>query len=349
MLLIKFGAKNPRLRKAAKRWWQLKTTNPRLRKQSNIIINMTRIAFILSLLFLGSCNKDTDPTVDNSIGQNVSLLVSPNLTDPNYASTDQSHYVVRNTKTHLNKLLLFIGGSFSVPKDYNTICDHGASIGLDVISLSYPNGVETFSFTNSTDPNVFDNYRDEICLGNQVSNVVSVDLLNCISTRVTKLLIYLKNVHPDQNWGQYLTATNTVIWNKIILSGHSQGSGHACYLGKKNLADRVVMFSGPNDYSTYFSSSANWLSQSGQTPLNKHYALLHTQDEVVPFVYQVANLKGLGLLAPTESPILADNLSTPYSNAKALSLNISALSYHNSPIGMNTKLPNIWTYMFTTQ
>jgi hypothetical protein len=293
-----------------------------------------------------SCSKN-DNTVDNTPPKNISILIAPNQTDNNYASTDEPHYVVRNTKTHLNKLLLFIGGSFSIPKNYNLICDSGATIGLDVISLSYPNNVATAPLGTSTDPNIFDNYRSELCFGNQVSTVVDVNALNCITTRATKLLVYLKNTYPSDNWGEYLTATNTIVWNKVILSGHSQGSGHACYIGKYNLADRVVMLSGPNDYSTHFNNSANWLSQTGQTPINKHFSLLHINDEIVPFAYQVANLRALGLLSATQSPLLADNLTAPFSNAKAFSLNIAALSNHNAPVGANVNLPAIWKHMFT--
>jgi hypothetical protein len=305
-----------------------------------------KIYFIAICLFC-SCKKDDIP-VDNTVAQNISVLVTPKQTDNNYASTDESHYIVRNTKTHLNKLLLFIGGSYSVPKDYNFVCDHGATIGLDVISLSYPNGTAAFSMSNSPDPNGFNNFRDEICFGNPVSAIVDVNVLNCITTRTTKLILFLKNTYPDQNWGQYLTATNTILWSKVIVSGHSQGSGHACYLAKTFLTDRVVMFSGPNDFSTFFNNPANWLSQTGLTPLNKYYSLLHTQDEIVPFAYQVANTRALGLLSATQSPLLVDNLTSPYSNARSLSLNIPAISYHNSTVGQNSILPNIWTYLFTT-
>jgi hypothetical protein len=205
-----------------------------------------------------------------------------------------------------------------------------------------------FQCQNSSDPNSFNNFRDELCFGNPVSTIVDVNVLNCITTRATKLLLFLKNTYPDQNWGQYLTPTNTILWSKVIVSGHSQGSGHACYLAKTFLTDKVVMFSGPNDFSTYFNSPANWLFQTGLTPLNKYYSLLHTQDEIVPFVYQVANTRALGLLNSTQSPLLVDNLPSPYSNARSLSLSIPAVSYHNSTVGQNSILPNIWTYLFTT-
>jgi pimeloyl-ACP methyl ester carboxylesterase len=201
----------------------------------------------------------------------------------------------------------------------------------------------------ASDKLIFDRYRDEVCFGNQVSTVVAVDALNCIVTRATKLLLYLKKTYPAQNWGQYLTASNTIRWDKVVVAGHSQGSGHACYIGKKNRVERVVMLSGPNDYSTYFNSPANWLSQPGQTPLTKQFALLHTRDEIVPFEYQVANLKGLGILAANQVPVLADNLTAPYSNARVLSLNTPAASFHSATVGANSVLPAIWQYMLTAQ
>jgi hypothetical protein len=306
------------------------------------------ITILISCLMLLSCKKNDTPIPDNSLPQNISVLVKPMETDNNYSATEESHYVVRNNKTHLNKLLLFIGGSYSVPKNYNAVCDHGATIGLDVISLSYPNEIAAAPLGTSSDRLIFDNYREELCFGSQVSNEVSVNQLNCIATRTAKLLLYLKNKYPDQNWGQYLSSTNAILWNKLVVAGHSQGSGHACYLGKKNLVDRVVMFSGPNDYSIFYSSAANWLSQSGQTPLTKQFSLLHTQDEIVPFNHQVANTRALGLLSATQSPIMIDNLTPPYSNGRSFSVSISALSNHSSTIGGNSKLPSIWTYFFTT-
>lgn len=303
----------------------------------------TLLLFGISILTLLSCSKD------NPIpkGENIILTIQPIQTDVNYSSTEKNHYVVRNTQLHLNKLLLFIGGSFSNPADYSLISNHAATIGLDVINLSYPNNIATAPLGTSSDKFIFDHYREEICFGTQVSNEVSVNVLNSITTRTIKLLQYLSKTYPDQNWEQYLSTSNTLEWAKIITSGHSQGSGHACYLGKKNLVDRVVMLSGPNDYSSFFSSAANWLTINGQTPLTKHFSLLHIQDEIVPFDNQVVNLRGLGLLTAIQNPTLVDNLTPPYSNERSLSLNITAFSNHSSTVGANSKLPDIWTYMFT--
>lgn len=304
---------------------------------------------LLILITLISCEKDNNNLTDNSPGENVSILVEPRLTDTEYSSEDKSHYVVRNSKTHLNKLMLFVGGSFSSPNDYTFICEHAASIGLDVISISYANNITAASLASSTDSLIFDKYRDEINFGNQVSDEVSVDELNSINTRAIKLIQYLTSTYPEQDWGQYITTSNNLNWEKIVIAGHSQGAGHACYLGKKRSAERVVMFSGPNDFSTHFNSPANWLTEDGLTDISKQYALLHVNDEIISYDYQVLNLKGIGILSSSEEPLLVDNLSPPFNNKNALSINLPAFSNHNSTVGANAKLPDIWTYLLTTE
>jgi hypothetical protein len=302
---------------------------------------------ILMLCLAGlSCGKATS---NNDKGGSVAVQVQPATIDTAYKTTEESHYVVRHSTTHVNKLLLFLGGSFSVPKDYHLICDDAAAMGLDVVSLSYPNNVATAPLGTSADKLVFDNYREELCFGNSVSDAVTVDKLNCIATRATKLIIYLKNTYPDQNWQQYLSSSNALLWNKIIVSGHSQGSGHAGYLGKKNLVNRVVMLSGPNDYSIYYGAAGHWLTEAGLTPANKQFALLHSQDEIVPYNNQITNLRGLGLLQPAEDAVLVDNLPAPYGAAHVLSLNIPAVSQHSSTVGNNKILPAIWQYLFTAE
>jgi hypothetical protein len=282
-----------------------------------------------------------------SYSQTETFYVKPISTDINYLSTEDSNYVVRNTTINLNKLVLFLGGSFSSPDDYSIFCQYPATLGFDVISLSYPNNVATAPLGTSSDVLVFDKYRQEICFGTPLSAAVSVDTLNSIYTRTLKLIQYLALTYPLQNWGQYLATPTTLDWSKIIVSGHSQGSGHACYFGKNFLVERVLMFSGPNDFSTFFNNPANWLSQTGVTPTEKHFALLHIQDEIVPFNNQFANLTALGMLVADDST-LVDNLTSPFSNSHFLYTNIPALSYHASPIGANPTLPSVWNYMLTS-
>ena len=306
---------------------------------------------IAMLFFAASCGGggSSDPqsnsgeVPDNTASEGV--LIDPVRTDPDYAPGQEAHYIVEGIEPARNRLVLFIGGSYSVPGSYYLFCDYAAEIGFDVISLSYPNGVAAAPLGSSPDRFVFDHYRDEVCFGNPVSDVVAVGPLDSIYTRTVKLLQYLASSDPDGNWEQYLTAEDTPEWSRIIVAGHSQGSGHACYLAKAFPVLRVLMFSGPNDYGTFFDAPAPWLSGDGLTSVSAQFALLHSHDEMVSFLYQVENLRDLGLLNADELPVEADKETRPFNGAHALRIDIPAISNHNAPIGGNPLLPGIWEYM----
>lgn len=299
---------------------------------------------IVVLISFFNLNYSAEKTRKSTI---TAYSVSPNETDVDYLENQNKHYVVQNNKQQLGKLILFIGGSGSDPKNYNLICDFNAKLGFDVISLSYLNSVPASELANSFDNLIFDNYREEICFGTQISQNVNVDSLNSIATRTLKLLTFLSQKYPSQNWNNYLTNTNTINWDKITVAGHSQGAGHACYLAKKNSIERVVMFAGPNDYNTNLKVSANWLSVNGKTSLNNYYALLHEKDEIIKYEYQVSNLRSLGLLIGDDQPYLADNVINSFGSAHVISVKIKGLSYHNCVVGKNKTLAKIWTYLFT--
>lgn len=284
-------------------------------------------------------------------GQVQTYYVKPIQTDPNYAPTEDSSAISRNTGFQLNKLFLFIGGTNSSSStDYNALRLHSANLGFDFINLSYPNNVAAASLASSSDSLVFNKYRQEVCFGTPVSVDVTIDSLNSIYTRTLKLIQYLDLTYPTENWGQYLTTPTSLDWSKIIVGGHSQGSGHACYLAKQYLVDRVLMFSGPNDYSNTFSNSANWLRQAGVTPASRHFAYLSLNDEVVSFSKQFVNISGLEMLVSDDTTHV-DNISSPYGNSHCLyttqTPGIVVLN-HNVPIKLSSINNNVWTYILTS-
>lgn len=275
------------------------------------------------------------------------FYVAPNQTDLAYTASQDSHLVVRNTTTHLDKLFLFIGGTGSNPRSYRTISNFAGNLGYDVINLSYVNTVAAASLATSADSLVFDTYRQEVCYGTPLSSDVAVDTFNSIYTRTIKLLTYLSTAYPNQNWDQYLLTPGSLDWSKIVVGGHSQGSGHACYFGKLNVVERVLLFSGPNDYSTHFSNSAKWLRTPGLTPVDQHVAYLSLRDEIVDFDKQLSALQSLDLF-PTYDTTYVDNSSAPYSNSHCLyttQVPGLALLHHNSPIKFSAINNAVWAYM----
>lgn len=284
------------------------------------------------------------------ISQINTFYVKPIQTDLNYATVQDSHLVLRNTTTSINKLFLFIGGTGSNTQSYQTISNFAGNLGYDVINLSYLNTVAASSLGSSSDSLVFNKYRQEVCYGTPLSTHVNVDTLNCIHTRIIKLLNYLDATYPTQNWNQYLINPTTLNWSKIAIGGHSQGGGHACYFAKSNDVERVLMFSSPNDYSSYFSNSANWLRTFGITAMSKHFAYLSLLDETVPFNNQLTNIRGLGLY-PLYDTTFTDNSSSPYSSSHCLYTTQPpgfAILYHNSTTKFSSINNSVWTYMLTS-
>jgi hypothetical protein len=284
--------------------------------------------------------------------QNQYILVSN--TDSAYTSQD-SHFVARNLSVYNGKLLLFIGGTFSSPLQYEFFSKHAATLGYDVINISYLNSVLTTLLAGSSDSLSFDKFREEICFGTPISPAVTVDSLNSIYTRTFKLLQYLAQQYPSEHWQDYIIG-NSLNWNKISVSGHSQGAGHAAYFSKQFAVERAVMFAGPNDYSTYFSTAAPWLRATWATPKFKQFVFLHLRDEIVPFNRQYENISGMGLLL-NDDTTLVDNSTPHYGYSKCLYTNLNPSSgsqFHNSVIiGTATPLlPNnapvfepVWNYM----
>lgn len=214
----------------------------------------------------------------------------------------------------------------------------------------YPNNVAAAILTGASDSLAFDKHRQEICYGTNVSNVVNVDSLNAIHSRVINLIHYLDVNYPSQNWSQYLSSSSTLNWPKIVVGGHSQGAGHACYFAKYGSVERVLMFSGPNDYSDHFSQAANWIRTPGITATNRHYAYLSLLDEVVDFRKQLGAIEGLGLF-PASDTTHVDAISTPYNDSHCLYTTQApglALLHHNSPLKVSEINNSVWEYMLTS-
>ena len=176
--------------------------------------------------------------------------------------------------------------------------------------------------------------------------------------RMIKLLKYLNKNYPADNWGQFYSE-NTIDFKKCLLTGHSQGGGHAAYLAKKYEADRVICFSSPADYSELYKHSASWCSQYFATPVDRFYGLMHKRDEVIPSkeIYSIWKDMRMLLAADTSS---AERPT--FINYKALYINypenIAAGKFkarHNMPV-MDVSLPvgpgadqikEVWKYFLT--
>ncbi len=251
-------------------------------------------------------------------------------TDPNISWELNKHYSFYNpTCTSKNVLLLHLVGSFDNPKNTVLFPSVAANKGFHVVSLKYENGTTAqTTCNNSTDTNCYLNFRKEIIEGIDYSPDISVDFTNSIENRLVKLLQYLHAQKPNQGWGAYLSGS-TILWNKMIVSGHSQGGGHAGVIALTHPVQRVIMFASPNDYSSFFSAPATWTNAQKAVPDSVFYGLNNLNDDVVDFWKQYAAWGNLGMPAYGDT-VNVDIVSAPYQNSHQL-----YIDYDTTGIGSN--------------
>lgn len=283
--------------------------------------------------------------------QNQTFTVHPNVIDANYDILDDDNTITINTVSQNNKLFLFLGGTGTTTSSYSALINKAADIGYDVINLSYYNETAAASLSGNSDSLVFNKFRQELCFGTPVSGDVTIDTLNSIYQRTVNLLNYLVINYPSHNWGQYLSSPTTLNWDKIAVGGHSQGSGHAAYLAKYYPVNRVLMFSGPNDYHDIYLRSANWLRTPGITPYFKHYSYLSLNDEIVDYSKQLENTIGLGMFQGDDSTYI-DNMSSPYGYSRCLYTTQPpqiVIINHNVTTKNTLINQDVWHYMLTDE
>jgi len=277
---------------------------------------LTRKWILVLWISIGICFQGYSQSCDITLLEVRQVRASD--TDPNIPWELYQHYVYYNPACiPKNILLIYMVGTYGSPVVNQLFPGLAANYGFHVISLKYPNNIYA-SQVCADDSNIdcYKNYRHEALYGEDVSPGITIDTTNSILNRTLKLLLYLDQTYPSENWGQYLSGTS-LIWSKVIASGHSQGSGHAAFMGHQFELSRVLMFAGPNEYSTFFNAQAEWLSQLKATSDSNYYSFGNTNDEIADFSSQLMAWSSLGM-SPFGDSIDVDINYCPYNNHRIL-------------------------------
>lgn len=292
-------------------------------------INITkRHAFIvtmISLVFL----------VQNIRAQRQSFFVAPQVTDPAITTNLSGHYVsIDRSVPQKSQLFVFFPGTHGIAANYEVLNNVVAEMGFHAINLTYPNdeAVNSLCGGTSTDLDCYANVRLEILDGTDRTPLVNVNRANSAENRIIKLLIHLRNQYPNANWGQFLIDDSTINWSKIIVSGHSQGGGHAGILGRYHPVVRVVMFAAM-DYNGPARSPANWIAHPEMTPnassADKFWGFSHMRDEAVNFTLLTTRIYPAYGMPQYGDVVNVDGISPPYGNTHSLTSNLDGCpSFH---------------------
>ncbi|WP_157097832.1 BPSS1187 family protein [Niabella ginsenosidivorans] len=267
--------------------------------------------------------------------------ISPAATADNIREVHGPHVAMYNPSAHSRHRLLFmIEGTGASAASCRVFDSCFAEMGYHVVSIDYPNNVITTTCSGSTDSSCFDGYRQEIVFGTPASSLVDVDAANSIVSRFTKLLRYLSAHDKAGGWDAFLQGA-APRWDHIIVAGHSQGAGHAAYLGKAFQLAGVLMLSGPQDYLRTFQTPAPWQFRKGLTPAARQYAFLHVKD---PFNYQfqVADVAAVTGLSPADTTMVQPGI--PVHSDRHIFVNTwGTKDYHGSTV--NPAFVQVWQYI----
>lgn len=273
-------------------------------------------------------------SLQSVIAQRQSALIAPQATDPNITTNLNNHYVsINRGVSPKGQLVVFFPGTGGVGANQKEFNHTAADLGFHAINLTYPNDepVNGLCGGTNTDLDCYGNVRLEIKDGTNRSSLVNVNRANSIENRLIKLLIYLHNQAPNDNWSQFLINNSEINWSKLIVSGHSQGGGHAGIIGRYHSVVRVVMFSAM-DFSGIRNSPATWIALPETTPnastADKFWGFSHQRDESVNFTLLSTRVwPAYGM--PTFGEIQnVDNGNPPYDNTHSLTTNIECSNFH---------------------
>jgi hypothetical protein len=277
------------------------------------------LALVLSL---STCTGSADPVGPATDGL-VTHEVLPSETDASITTFNAEHlaWVDLDARSATPGLVVFLPGTGGAPRNTRLFPIEAARLGYHAIGLMYPDDLAVLQACSAAaEPECMEDMRAEIVSGVDRSLHVQVDRRNSIEGRLLALVRLLAQRHPAEGWESFIDA-DTLRWPRIVVSGLSQGGGHAAYIARERTVARVVMFGAPAD--GFGGQPAPWMSL-GATPDDRYFGLAHERD---PFTSIVPNWEALGLRR-FGAPVLVDRSQPPFGGTHML---ITELTPRGSP------------------
>jgi hypothetical protein len=179
----------------------------------------------------------------------VRLGVAPSCVDPRTRLLpDKLHTVTVPDAPSSPLLYVHLGGSGGQPTQHTNLTDTAAFEGMRAIGLAYPN--EPSVDARCTDPETGASrgldceaeVRAEVVYGVDTSPHETIPVADAIVFRLWRLLGWLDAQAPDAGWAAYRDEGG-IRWDRVVLSGFSQGGGHAGVIGRDHRLARVFFLS----------------------------------------------------------------------------------------------------------
>ena len=210
------------------------------------------------------------------------IMVTPSVADPGVTRFDAPSVALTSpTLPATAPLAVFLTGSYGRPANVQPILKVIAGQGYRVIGLTYNDEPAVLQIcARDPEPDCAAHFREMRSFGSgtfpQASNLPA----EAIVYRLIAALRQLDRIDPGTGWGAYL-AGGVPRWDRIVLSGLSQGAGMAAFIAKRVSVRRVVLFSSPWDFTGADRRPAPWLAQPSATPTDRWYAEYNTRERAV--------------------------------------------------------------------
>ena len=141
-----------------------------------------------------------------------------------------------------------------------------------VLAIDYHYDPPGTNLCEPASPPCFERYRAQKVFGTGKLAGLEVTQSESILHRTEAALSTLARTYPSEGWSAYLRA-GAVKWNRITVSGFSQGAGLAAFLAKRVPVARVVLLSSPWDHYDQTGALASWLAEPSATPPDRWWGV----------------------------------------------------------------------------
>ena len=173
-------------------------------------------------------------------------------------------------------LFLFLPGTGTPTSSVHSLLGAAADMGHHVIGLSYaslPTAVSMMNLwctrpgANASLCNI--EMHESVLFGRRTTAPHGASGIWDVP-RAQSVAGLLRSGLAQLGWSQFLTAGGGgVLWERVVVSGHSQGASHAAYLSTVVQTKAAVLFSGPQEVA----ECASWLAQGPPTLRRAVYSM----------------------------------------------------------------------------
>ena len=212
--------------------------------------------------------------------------VKPSAADPGVKAFDEPSLSIARRDTPPDApLALVMTGTGGVPRNLATLMEVVADQGYRALGLEYDDTPAVVQVCpRDPDPACSAKFRERRLTGGG-PGVAGIDnpVAEGIVPRLVAALKALAAAAPAEGWGGYLDGDQPR-WDRIVVSGLSQGAGMAAFIAKQHMVRRVVLFSSPWEFTGADRHPAPWLSLPSATPPDRWFAEYNARENTVPLI-----------------------------------------------------------------